>query len=192
MAATALNPVSPDEYLARERQARFRSELVCGRVLPVTGAARQHVLIVSAVAHEIHVRLRERTCDVYVGDMRVRIGPSMDYVYPDVVVACHPRFEDEMFDTLLNPCVILEVLSDSTEGYDRGEKFALYRRMESLREYVLLSEKEPLVEHYVREGSVWRYTALDDREGSLALASLGMEIRLRDIYTTERPLRMSG
>jgi Uma2 family endonuclease len=182
MATAALNHMTPDEYLARERQAEFRSEFVGGRLLAMVGARRPHGVLVSALVREVDTRLMERPCDVYASDMRVKISPSRDYVYPDVVIACEPRFEDGVFDTLVNPVVIIEVLSDSTESYDRGEKFALYRRIDSLREYVLLSQKQVAVEQYVRRGDFWHYTALDDPDGALVLSSLDMEIPLRRIY----------
>lgn len=182
MATAALNHMTPEEYLTLERQARFRSEFVGGRLVAMTGVKRPHGVLVSALVREIDTLVMERPCDVYSSDMRVKISPTRDYVYPDVVVACEPRFEDGVFDTLVNPVVIMEVLSDSTEQYDRGEKFALYRKIESLREYVLLSQTEVMVEHYVRQGDFWHYTAFDDIDGSLVLSSLGIEVPLRRVY----------
>jgi Uma2 family endonuclease len=183
MATAALNHMTPEEYLAQERQARFRSEFVGGHLLAMVGVSRPHSVLVSALVREIDTQVMERPCDVYSSDMRVKISPTRDYVYPDVVVACEPRFEDGVFDTLVNPVVVMEVLSDSTAGYDRGEKFTLYRRIGSLQEYVLLSQTEVLVEHYVRQGDFWHYTAIDDLDGSLVLASLGIEVPLRRVYT---------
>jgi Uma2 family endonuclease len=109
--------------------------------------------------------------------MRVKVSASGDYVYPDLVASCDPQFEGEVTDSLLTPVLIVEVLSESTEAQDRGKKFALYRRLESLREYVLISPRRPLVELYVREGSCWWFRAVDDLEASITLASLGMKIR---------------
>lgn len=183
MATAALNHMTPEEYLARERQARFRSEFVGGRLVAMVGARRPHGVLVSALVREIDTQVMERPCDVYSSDMRVKISPTRDYVYPDVVVACDPRFEDGVFDTLVNPVVIMEVLSDSTEAYDRGEKFALYRRIDTFREYVLLSQKQVLVEHHVRHGDFWHCTVIDRLDQSLVLASLGIEVPLRRIYT---------
>ena len=122
--------------------------------------------------------------------MKVWIETSGRYVYPDLCVSCEPRFDDGHADVLLNPVLIIEVLSESTEQYDRGEKFYHYRRIESLREYVLVSQKEPLVERYVREGDFWSFTSVDDLEGSLVLASLDVEIPMRRIYA--KALRPDG
>jgi Uma2 family endonuclease len=182
--------MTPEEYLARERQARFKSEFVDGRMLAMTGVTRLHGLIVSGLVREIDAYLLETPCEVFSSDMRVKISPSRDYVYPDVVVACDPQFEDGMLDTLANPIVIMEVLSDSTEKYDRGEKFTMYRRIETLREYVLLSQKRVLVEHYIREGDFWQHSIIDDPDASLVLASVGVSVPLRLIY--HRTLRLEA
>lgn len=182
MATAAQSHMTPEEYLALERRARFRSEFVAGRMVAMTGTTRAHGLVVLALGSELRAARQDRRCEVQASHMRVKASSRGDYVYPDVVVACDPQFEDGVFDTLVNPVAIMEVLSDSTESYDRGEKFALYRRIETLREYVLLSQKEVLVEQYVREGDLWHCTTIDDLDGSLALVSLGVEIPLRRIY----------
>jgi Uma2 family endonuclease len=182
MATAALNRYTPEEYLALERHAEFKSEYIDGRIVAMSGARRPHVVIVANLTREIGTRLLETPCEVYPADMKVRIASSNRYVYPDLSVSCEPRFDDEHVDVLLNPVLIIEVLSDSTEQYDRGEKFYHYRRIESLREYVLLSQTEPLVEQYVREGDFWRFTSVDDLDGSLVLASLDVEIPLRLVY----------
>lgn len=187
MATAALNCYTPEEYLALDRRAEFKSEYLDGRIVGMGGAQRAHVLIVSNLDREIGTRLLNGPCEVYPAEMRVKVGPSGRYVYPDLSVACEPRFEDDAFDTLLNPLLIVEVLSDSTEKYDRGEKFTHYRRIESLREYVLLSQKECLVERYVRDGEFWRFTSADDLDGSLSLASVEIEIPLRRIYARVLP-----
>ncbi len=183
MATAALTRYTPEEYLALERNAEFKSEYIDGRIIAMTpGASRPHTLIVSALVREIASGMLDEACEVYSNDMRVKVSASGDYVYPDVVVSCDPQFEDGTFDNLLTPVLIIEVLSDSTEPHDRGKKFSLYRRIESLREYVLLSQKEPLVERYAREGDFWQFSSVEDLDASLVLASLGMEIPLRRIY----------
>ncbi|MBV9772315.1 MAG: Uma2 family endonuclease, partial [Gemmatimonadetes bacterium] len=112
--------VGPEEYLAAERTARQRSEYVNGRVYAMAGASREHNLIVGNVFAELRAQLRGRPCEAYVNDLRVKVSRTGLYTYPDVVALCgEPRFEDEHVDTLLNPGVIVEVLSESTEGYDR-------------------------------------------------------------------------
>ncbi len=182
MATAALTRYTPEEYLALERHAEFKSEYIDGRIIGMTGAQRPHTLIVSNLDREIGSRLMDGPCEVYPADMRVKVSASGDYVYPDIVVSCDPQFEDDTFDNLLTPLLIIEVLSDSTEQHDRGKKFSLYRSIESLREYVLLSQKEVSAEHYVREGDFWRFTSVDDPEALLVLTSIGVEIPLRSIY----------
>jgi Uma2 family endonuclease len=182
MATAALTRYTPEEYLALERNAEFKSEYIDGRIVAMTGAQRPHIVIVANLVREIGGRLLDSPCEVYPTDMKVKIEASGRYVYPDLCVSCEPRFEDGVTDVLLNPVLIVEVLSDSTETYDRGEKFFHYRRIESLREYVLLSQKQCLVERYVREGDFWRFTSEDDPDRSLVLASLDLEIPLRRIY----------
>src|SRR5919198_4874617 len=118
---------TPEEYLALERAARHKSEYVNGRIYALAGASRAHNLIVVNVSAELRAQLRGRPCETYASDMRVKVSQTGLYTYPDVVVVCgEPRFEDAQVDTLLNPTVIIEVLSESTESYDRGEKFAHY------------------------------------------------------------------
>jgi Uma2 family endonuclease len=182
MATAALNHYTPEEYLALERHAEFKSEYIDGRIVAMAGARRPHVVIVHNLDRELGVRLLETPCDVLPTEMKVKIEASGRYVYPDLSVACDPRFEDDETDVLLNPLLIVEVLSDSTESYDRGEKFFHYRRIESLREYVLVSQKTCLVERYVREGDFWRSSTVDDPETALVLTSLDIEIPLARIY----------
>ena len=182
MATAALTRYSPEEYLAMERGAETRSEYIDGRIVALAGAQRPHVVIVANLALELGVRLVETPCEIYPTEMKVKVEASGRYVYPDLGVACDPQFEDDRTDVLLNPLLIVEVLSDSTESYDRGEKFFHYRRIASLREYVLVSQKKCLVERYVREGDFWRFESLDDPDASLVLTSLDVEIPLRRIY----------
>jgi Uma2 family endonuclease len=174
---------TPEEYLALERTAEYKNEYVNGRIYAMTGASREHNLIAGNVFGELRTRLRGRACEVYMGDMRVRVSPTGLYTYPDVVALCgEPRFEDSHVDTLLNPTVIVEVLSPSTEAYDRGEKFAHYRRLETLSEYVLVAQDKMRVEHYRRDGEHWVLTEISDPEGVLSLLAVGCEIPLREIY----------
>ena len=175
--------VGPEEYLAAERTARQRSEYVNGRVYAMAGASREHNLIVGNVFAELRAQLRGRPCEAYVNDLRVKVSRTGLYTYPDVVALCgEPRFEDEHVDTLLNPGVIVEVLSESTEGYDRGEKFAHYRRLDSLQEYVLVAQDKVRVEHYARQGEHWVLTEFSDLQDSLSLTSLDCSVALRDVY----------
>lgn len=143
----------PEEYIAAERKATLKSEYLSGEIVAMSGASNSYNLITMNTAAGLYNQLAERGCRIYASDMRVGIGAGASYFYPDVTVVCdEPRFEDDAFDTLINPKVIIEVLSASTEGYDRGEKSVRYRQLESLQEYVLISQDKVQIEHYLRQG----------------------------------------
>jgi len=170
------------EYLMIERGAEFKSEFFDGQIFAMSGASRKHNLIALNVSRELSQQLRGRPCETYAADMRVKVDP-MHYTYPDIVVACGDiRFEDAEVDTLVTPTVIIEVLSPSTEVYDRGTKSARYRRMPSLREYVLIAQDRVYVEHLVRQDDSWLLTETDDPGAVLSLPSIGCELRLADVY----------
>ena len=147
------------------------------------GASREHNLITVNVTGEFYIQLRNRTCEVYPSDMRVKMSSIGRYTYPDVIVVCDkPRFEDSHFDTLLNPTVLIEVLSPSTAAYDRGEKFASYQKLDSLCEYVLISQDSVCVEHYLQEGQAWDLTEFRSLDDVFSLVSIGCELSLQAIY----------
>ena len=183
--STAARPtvLSPQEYLALERAAEYKSEYLGGQIYAMTGASRQHNRITVNLTRELGTQLRGRPCEPFAGDMRVKVGPAGAYLYPDLMVACgEPRFEDAELDTLLNPMVIVEVLSPSTELYDRVKKFALYRRSETLQEYVLVAQEAMRVECFRRQGDVWIFSAISGADDVLRLESVGCELPLRAIY----------
>ena len=184
MTSVAVKPhLTPEAYLVLERDAKTKSEYLNGQVYAMAGASRAHNLIAGNTSSGLHVQLSTRTCEVYASDMRVKVRPTGLYTYPDVVVVCgEPRFENEDLDTLLNPTVLVEVLSPSTEGYDRGEKFAHYRQVASLKEYVLIAQNCVRVEHYLRQGTKWLSTEFSARDDSLNFVSLDCALHLRDIY----------
>lgn len=183
MAVPNLQRYTPEEYLERERQAEHKSEYFNGFITAMAGATEAHNLIVFNLARELGVRIRGGPCRGYVNDMRVKVDATGLYAYPDAMVVCgERRFEDVRRDTLLNPTLIVEVLSPSTESYDRGDKFAHYLRLESLQEYVMIAQNQPRVERYTREGEDWRFTVIDDPDATLHLASLDCELPLREIY----------
>ncbi|MDQ3928343.1 MAG: Uma2 family endonuclease [Chloroflexota bacterium] len=186
MPAIQLPRYTPEEYLALERRAEYKSEYINGRIYAMSGASREHNLIAGNIFAEIRTQLKGKPCEVYVSDMRVKVSATGMYTYPDVVAICgEPRFEDRQVDTLTNPTMIVEVLSPSTEGYDRGEKFAHYRRLLSLRDYVLVAQDKMRVEHFVRlddTSGQWVLTEIGDPAGILHLSSIGCELSLRDIY----------
>jgi Uma2 family endonuclease len=174
---------SPQEYLALERKADFKSEYYDGFITAMAGTSREHNLITLNLGREISSQLKKRPCEAYVSDMRVHVDRTGPYTYPDVVVVCgEPQFEDDEVDTLLNPTVIVEALSPTTEAYDRGKKFLHYRRLPSLREYVLVSQDKVLVERYTRQGDDWLLTELNQINDTLRLASIDCEVPLREIY----------
>jgi len=181
--AARITRYTPQQYLALERRADFKSEYCNGFITAMSGASREHNLIALNLGGEIRSQLKNRPCEVYGSDMRVLVSTTGLYTYPDVVAVCgKPLFEDSEVDTLLNPTLIVEVLSPSTESYDRGRKFGHYRRLESLREYVVVAQDQVLVERYTRQGEEWMLTHLTDLDASLRLASIGCEVSLREIY----------
>lgn len=174
---------TPEEYLELERKAPYKSEYVNGRIFAMSGASRPHNLIAGNVYREISSQLRGRPCEAYVSDMRVKVRPTGLYTYPDIAVACEEILLDDAHnDTLLNPIVLIEVLSPSTEAYDRGEKFAHYRRLESLQEYVLIAQDKARIEHFARQGEQWVLSEISDLTGTLHLPSIGCHLPLKDIY----------
>ena len=182
-ALTAPTTRSAEEYLALERGASVKSEFHDGHIYAMTGASREHNLIAVNIARELSLQLKGRPCEAYVNDMRIKAAEARSYHYPDVVVVCEkPQFEDQQADSLLNPTVVIEVLSPSTEAYDRGEKFAHYRKIISLREYLLVSQDKPRIERFVREEDRWVLTETEGLDGAMALDSIGCSLALREVY----------
>jgi Uma2 family endonuclease len=181
--AAAKTRYTPQEYLAFERKSPIKHEYRDGSVVAMAGASREHNLITGNLGCRLNTQLRDRPCEVYMCAMRVLVSWTGLYTYPDVVAVCGaPRFEDSEVDTLLNPNVIIEVLSETTEAYDRGKKFGHYRRLESLQEYVLVAQDEVRVERYTRQGDEWILTELSSLEDTLRLESIGCTVSLREIY----------
>lgn len=176
--------LTAEQYLAIERAAQFRSEFFRGEIFAMVGASRKHNLITVNVASELHRQFKDRKCEVYQSDMRVKVNATGLYTYPDVVATCdEPHFEDDHVDTLVNPKVIVEVLSPSTELWDRGKKFEHYRSIPSLREYVMISEEEVLVDTFARNADdQWVLKAYRTLDDVLALDSIACQIKLSDIY----------
>ncbi|MFP5286997.1 MAG: Uma2 family endonuclease [Thermoanaerobaculia bacterium] len=176
--------LTPEDYLAIERQAETRSEYLDGEMFAMTGGSLRHSLAVGNLVRELSLKLKNRPCRVFPSDLRVHIPATGLYTYPDVIVVCgEPLLQDECQDTLLNPTVIIEVLSPTTEAYDRGKKFEHYRSIESLLEYLLVSQSEPHVEHYLRQdGNRWLFTETTGLEATLALPSIQCELALAEIY----------
>ena len=184
MATAVRQPlITAVEYLALDRESDVKSEFVDGHIYAMTGASRAHNLIAGNVFRNLANQLDGRPCESYVSDMRVKVSETGLYTYPDVVVVCgEPRFEDEHVDTLLNPTVIIEVLSPSTEAYDRGAKFAHYRRLDSLQEYVLISQDAMRIERFSRQGDVWELNDASLPTDSIQVAAIDCELSLAAVY----------
>jgi Uma2 family endonuclease len=176
--------LTPQEYLNRERAADFRSEYFCGEMFAMAGARFEHTLIKDNIAAEARAQLRGGPCRVVTSDLRVKVSATGLYTYPDLVIVCdEPQFEDDVRDTLLNPRVIGEVLSESTEKYDRGAKFEHYQKVPSVQEYVLIAQDRPFVERYVRQADgSWSYTSFDGLAATYPFASVAVQIPLAEIY----------
>jgi Uma2 family endonuclease len=175
--------LSPEEYLDIERKSEIRSEYIAGRMIAMSGASWRHGLIAGNFFRELSSQMRGRACHARIADQRVRVNPTGMYTYPDVVALCgEPEFEDAHVDTLLNPTVIVEVLSDSTEAYDRGGKFAHYRRIDSLREYVLVSQSEMRIDYYRRDADQWMLYEVSGPDDVLHLESIDCQVALSRIY----------
>ena len=180
--------LTPEEYITLERKAipdaeTVRSEYINGEIINMPGASFAHNLIASNISGELHARLKNSACAVFANDMCISVPTAKSYFYPDVGVVCEePRFEDDVFDILLNPIVIVEVLSPSTEAYDRGEKFAQYRQLTSLQEYALVSQDQIRVDHYRRQERQWIFTDIEKHDEILQLPSIQCELPLQEIY----------
>jgi len=172
-----------EEYLTLERSASCKSEFHDGQIYAMTGASRRHNLITVNIARELSVQLKKRPCEAYINDMRVKAAEARSYHYPDIVVVCGtPQFEDAHVDTLLNPTLLIEVLSPSTEAYDRGGKFAHYRKIPTLREYLLVTQDQPSIERYQRQGDVWILSEAVGLDAAVSLESIDCVLSLSEVY----------
>ncbi len=172
------------EYLEIERKAEYKSEYFNGEMFAMAGASRPHNRIATTISRVLDTQLLERDCNVYGSDMRVKIKKINKYTYPDVVITCGKElFEDDKVDILLNPIVIVEILSDSTEAYDRGRKFQHYQFIESLAEYILIAQDAVRLEQYVRQNDrTWLYSEYQNLSDIVKLESVGCELALREVY----------
>ena len=183
-AAQVLTTITEAEYLTAERASVLRHEFVGGQMLAMSGASLDHGLVVSNLVASLHGQLAGRDCFVVANDLSVRVAATAEYFYPDVLVVCgDPEFVDERRDVLLNPRVILEVLSPSTKNFDRGEKFASYRLVPGFLEYVLVAQDRCHVEHHERQADGrWLLTEIKSADAILSLRSIGCALPLREIY----------
>ena len=184
MASNPKTYYTAEEYLALERSSEIKHEYFNGEIFGMGGASKRHVSIVTNLVGELYSQLKTGSCQVYSTDLRVRVSPTGLYTYPDVIVLFEePRFSDDQDDTLLNPALIIEVLSESTKDYDRGGKFEQYRTIDSFVEYLLIAQDRTHVEHYTRQrdGS-WLLHETNNLEDTLQLKSAPCSLRIADIY----------
>jgi Uma2 family endonuclease len=175
--------LTPEEYLAIEREAPYKSEYYGGEMFAMAGARESHNLIATNVIRDLSQQVRSRPCRAYGSDMKVRAAAGL-YAYPDASLVCgKPEFLDGIRDTLLNPSLIVEVLSPSTEAYDRGKKFELYQSIPSFREYLLLASDRVHADLYVRQASgLWLRGSAGELDDVLTMESAGCSLKLADLY----------
>ena len=176
--------LTEDEYLVIENEAVFKSEFYNGEMFAMSGASHHHNNLQINLIVELGGRLKGGKCRVYGSDLRVKVKRTGLYTYPDVVIACDPEVEKKLgVETLLNPQVVFEILSKSTESYDRGTKFQQFQRLPSVMEYVLVSQDRMVIERYVRQpDETWNLKTFDDPSGQFSLATVKVKIPLADIY----------
>lgn len=181
--ALAKTFMTPEEYLKFERASQEKHEYYAGEIFAMTGASENHNLIVTNIVGALHPQLRPQPCKIYANDMRVKPRSNILYAYPDISIGCGtPEFEDDEFDILLNPIVIIEVLSPSIEAYDRGKKFQHYRTMPSLQEYILIAQDSIRIEDYGLVDNQWVLTDAKTLDTVINLPSINCTLRLSDVY----------
>ena len=184
MSTQPIRKWTQEEYLAFERNSQEKHEFYRGEIFAMAGATRAHGRITSNVGAQLNYQFRNRLCEEFIADMRVKVLPSGLFTYPDIVATCaSPQFEDDHVDTLVNPQVIFEVLSKSTELYDRGKKFELYRKIETLIDYILISQDRIAVEHFTRgEDETWVLRSYHELTDVLELETIDCRLPVEEIY----------
>jgi Uma2 family endonuclease len=176
--------LTPEQYLEIERKAECKSEYYNGEMFAMAGASEAHVVIVANLVGELRQQLKGRPCRVTSNDLRLRVLPSGLYTYPDVMVVCgESQYADNRKDTVLNPVVIVEVLSESTRDYDRGQKFQFYRALPSVQEYVTIAQDSPHIEHWTRQQeNLGLLAEFNDLSQSVRLISIDCVLKLSEVY----------
>ena len=184
MALPQYDPLTVTEYLALDRDSDLRNEYISGEIIAMAGASRVHSLIAGNTYASVHTQLRGKSCEVHQNDMRVTTSERAFFAYPDLVVACGDvQLAEGIFDTLINPALVIEVLSKSTERNDRGDKFMRYRAIATLQDYLLVSQNAARIEHYRRaEDDTWVLTDYVGLDAVLDLPSIGCKLSLADAY----------
>jgi Uma2 family endonuclease len=173
-----------EAYLAFEETSLERHEYYAGHIVLLAGGSEAHTLIIGNITTLLNIQLRDRPCRVYTSDMKIKVEQAQVYTYPDVTVVCGlSQFEDSTRRALLNPTVIVEVLSETTETHDRGKKFRYYRMIETLQEYLLVSQHSMHIDHYIRQNDhFWLLSSAESADDTIALPSIGCTLLLSDIY----------
>lgn len=186
MATAPRKRYSVEEYLEFENESEFRHEFLDGEIIAMSGASRRHYILAGNLHACLHGPARRNGCELFINDARVAVEATGLFTYPDLVMTCGDAryLEPKVERTLLTPCMIIEVLSPSTEAYDRGAKFAHYRQIPTLREYILVAQECRRVEQFIREGELWRPVCLDRADQSLELISIPAAVSLELIYET--------
>lgn len=184
MTAIQKTLISEQDYLEEERKALKKREYYKGEVFAMVGATQNHNAITGSLIGELYAFLKGRSCKVYPGDLRVHNPENGLYTYPDVTIVCgKEEYLDEEFDTLLNPTVLIEVLSPTTEGYDRGTKFKLYRSIPSLKNYIMISSTDFSAEIYTRmDNDEWNLTMAKEMDGIIHISAIDFDLPLKDVY----------
>jgi len=183
VASSPITKVTAEEYLALDRAAEFRSEFIDGEIIAMSGGSMRHSRLKMNLSGEIHAALLGTSCQAFNSDLRVRVSSRM-FTYPDLTIVCgKPMAADERQDILLNPTVIIEVLSPSTEAYDRGVKFQNYRTIETLRDYILVAQDRISIDHYTRGlPHTWTLREYQAASEMLLIESVGVSLPLAAIY----------
>lgn len=176
--------ISEVEYLEFERKSESKHEYARGEIFAMAGAKREHNLICTSTARHLGNQLADKNCEIYQSDMRVRVSLATSYRYPDIVIVCgEPQFDDEELDVLLNPTILIEVLSKTSNERDRGIKSWEYRQISSLQDYLIISQDSPRIERFQRqENDTWILSETIGLDSVLKLASIGCKLALADIY----------
>ena len=184
MTALEKRRYTEEEYLELERVSDFKHEFYGGEIFAMAGGTRTHALICHNVDVRLGMQILQRLCQIYGSDMRLRVEATGLQTYPDLSGLCdEPRFSSQTEDTLLNPSFIIEVLSKSTQDYDKTEKFRQYRKIKSLRDYVLISQYSVYVEHFTRQpDGYWRLESYEALEDTFTLESINCTLELGQIY----------
>ena len=175
---------TPEEYLNLEEKAEYKSEYHDGKIVPMTGGTTNHNKIAGNLYFYLKSALREQDYEIYIGDVRLWIPRYRRYTYPDIMmIKGQPIYEGTGQTTVTNPCLIVEVLSNSTKDYDRGDKFKFYRSIPELQEYILIDQYSFNVEQFVKQSPTeWKFKEYQGKEQALALESIDFQVSLVDIY----------